>query len=199
MEGAFDAIVLAGGAGKRMGGRDKALIDVGGVPLLDRALAAVEGADTIVVVGPSRATKTPAVRFVREEPRGSGPAAAMLRGLEEVTNPVVLVIAVDAPFAASALPRVLAVLPDHDAAMLVDETGRRQPLIAAYLTESLRRRNASGPWRNRSVFDLVEGLRVAEVSAVDLESLDCDTPDDVQRARSADLGASTEARAPLPE
>ena len=47
------AIVLAGGAGRRLGGADKAALDVGGRTLLERALAAVSGVPT-VVVGPAR-------------------------------------------------------------------------------------------------------------------------------------------------
>ena len=183
----FDAIVLAGGAGRRMGGADKAMLDVGGVSLLDRAFAAVEGAGTIVVVGPDRPTPQPDshVKFVLEEPAGSGPAAAVMRGLAEVTNPAVVVVAVDAPFAASAVPRLLAALPGHEAAMLVDDTGRRQPLLAAYATDALRRRDAAGPWVNRSVRDLVDGLAVIDVQPVGDEWLDVDTPDDARRAQAA--------------
>lgn len=188
----FDAIVLAGGAGRRMGGADKAMLEVGGVSLLERALAAVDGAGTIVVVGPHRPTlrSHSAVKFVRETPAGCGPAAAVMRGLADVTNPVVVVIAVDAPFAASAVPRLLAALPGHDAAMceaamLIDDTGRRQPLLAAYATEALRHRNAAGPWANRSVHDLVDGLAVVDVQPVGDEWLDVDTPDDARRARAA--------------
>ncbi|WP_438949006.1 NTP transferase domain-containing protein, partial [Streptomyces harbinensis] len=36
----FDAIVLAGGAARRLGGADKAAVTVGGRPLLDRVLDA---------------------------------------------------------------------------------------------------------------------------------------------------------------
>jgi molybdenum cofactor guanylyltransferase len=47
-------IVLAGGAGRRMGGLDKALVRVGGVALLDRVLAAARPVcDRLVVVGPA--------------------------------------------------------------------------------------------------------------------------------------------------
>jgi len=40
----FDAVVLAGGAGRRLGGVDKALVEVGGQDLLTRVLGAVAGA-----------------------------------------------------------------------------------------------------------------------------------------------------------
>lgn len=47
------AIVLAGGAGSRLGGVDKATLELDGVALLDRALAALDGLP-VVVVGPPR-------------------------------------------------------------------------------------------------------------------------------------------------
>ncbi|MEU9382801.1 NTP transferase domain-containing protein, partial [Streptomyces sp. NPDC048279] len=41
---AYDAIVLAGGAARRLGGADKPSVRVGGRPLLDRVLTACAGA-----------------------------------------------------------------------------------------------------------------------------------------------------------
>jgi molybdopterin-guanine dinucleotide biosynthesis protein A len=180
----FDAIVLAGGAARRMGGADKALLEVGGRSLLERALEAVAGATATIVVGPVRDTRR-TVTFVREDPPGCGPAAAVMRGVAEAASPVVVVLAVDVPFAASAVPRLLAAVSGYDAAMLVDETGRRQPLIAAYQVKPLRGRAADRPWADRSMRALIEGLSVAEVAAVGDEPLDCDTPADLERAASA--------------
>lgn len=47
----YDAVVLAGGAAKRLGGADKPGLTVGGLALLDRVLVACRGARTTVVVG----------------------------------------------------------------------------------------------------------------------------------------------------
>jgi molybdopterin-guanine dinucleotide biosynthesis protein A len=186
---AFDAIVLAGGAGRRMGdplGTDKALLEVGGVRLLDRVLAAVGDAERIVVVGPRRPTSR-SVLWTIEEPAGSGPAAAIVQGLSLVSAPVVVVIAADVPFAATAVPRLLEALLGgaDDAAMLVDEGGRRQPLVAAYRAASLARRTAGQDWSGRSVHSLIEGLKVSSIRALGAESLDCDTPEQLAQARSA--------------
>ena len=184
----FDALILAGGAGRRLAGADKAELDVGGIRLLDRAVDAVAGAGTIVVVGPRRPIEASApaekIVFTRERPAGSGPAAAVMHGLALVTRPIVMVVAVDVPFAAAAVPRLLAALlaeTDCAAAMAVDGSGRRQPLLAAYRTSSLRDR--AGDWTNQSVHALVAPLRVVEVTAEASEALDCDTPDDLERAR----------------
>ncbi|MCM3926296.1 NTP transferase domain-containing protein, partial [Frankia sp. AiPs1] len=55
------ALVLAGGAAHRLGGRDKPAVVVGGTTLLDRVLAAVAGAgiERVVIVGPRRQLAAP--------------------------------------------------------------------------------------------------------------------------------------------
>ncbi|GAA3742586.1 hypothetical protein GCM10022225_27640 [Plantactinospora mayteni] len=76
----FAAVVLAGGAARRMGGADKPALPVGGRPMVDRVLAAVADADLRVVVGPTG--DLPAgVRATREQPPGGGPVAAVAAGL----------------------------------------------------------------------------------------------------------------------
>jgi hypothetical protein len=93
----FDAVVLAGGASRRMG-QDKTTLYVGGLTLLDRVLASVAGAGRVVVVGPQRPVarevvvgpQRPVAREVvwaLEEPPGAGPVAALAAGLPHVTAP----------------------------------------------------------------------------------------------------------------
>ncbi len=185
----FDALVLAGGAGQRMGdprGTDKAGLDVGGVTLLDRVLAAAVDAQRCVVVGPRRPTAR-AVTFTIEEPAGSGPAAAIVHGLSMVRARIVVVLAADMPFAATAVPKLIDALAggQADAAMVVDDSGRRQPLLAAYQSDALRRCADGRDWRGASVRALTEGLTVVEVVAVGDEALDCDTPEQLTAAREA--------------
>jgi molybdopterin-guanine dinucleotide biosynthesis protein A len=198
---AFDAIVLAGGASSRMGSgtpdqaldkptdkpTDKAVLDVGGVRLLDRVLAAVAGAEQTIVVGPRRPTNRPVV-FTSEEPPGSGPAAAIVHGLDRITASIVVILAADVPFAATAVPKLIAALTGQahaDAAMLVDESGHRQLLIAAYRVDALRRNAAGHDWLGASVRRLTGGLAVIEVAAAEFEALDCDTPEQLARARES--------------
>jgi molybdopterin-guanine dinucleotide biosynthesis protein A len=185
----YDAIIVAGGAGRRLGGADKALAVVGADRLLDRALAAVPAAGRIVVVGPPRPVEAH-VLFTVEDPPGAGPAAAVAHAVRFATAGVVVVLAVDLPFAATAVPRLLARLPGHDAAMLVDATGTRQPLLAAYRTRVLKSRADEQPWANRAVRALVEPFAIADVPAVADEALDCDTADDLARAQAAARGSA---------
>lgn len=180
----FDAIIVAGGAGERLGGVDKALVTVGAHTLLERALDAVHDASRVIVVGPPRPIDTRAT-FTQEQPPGSGPAAAVAHAVRLVSEAVVVVLAVDVPFATAAVLRLLAAVDGHEAAMLLDTGGRRQPLIAAYRTTALRARADEADWVNRSVRALVEPFDVVDVPGAADEALDCDTADDVARANRA--------------
>ncbi|MEU6271275.1 NTP transferase domain-containing protein [Streptomyces populi] len=93
----YDAVVLAGGAARRLGGEDKPGVRVGGRRLLDRVLAACADATRTVVVADPRSTARP-VEWAREDPPGGGPLAALDAGLRHTAAPYVLVLSADLPF-----------------------------------------------------------------------------------------------------
>ncbi|MFD5631680.1 DUF6457 domain-containing protein [Streptomyces sp. NPDC127072] len=93
----YDAVVLAGGAARRLGGVDKPAVRVGGRALLDRVLAACADASNTVVVADPRPTARP-VLWAREDPPGGGPVAALDAGLRHITAEYVVVLSADLPF-----------------------------------------------------------------------------------------------------
>jgi len=104
----WDAVVLAGGQGRRLGGVDKAAVTVGGRSLLDRVLGALAAVSPpvgrIVVVGPERPGLVEGgVVLAREKPPGGGPVAGVAAGLAHVHAPLVAVLAVDMPFLSAAV------------------------------------------------------------------------------------------------
>ena len=179
----YDAVVLAGGGGRRLGGVDKPGLEVDGRTLLDRVLAAVADAGTVVVVGPVRPTVRPVV-WAREDPPGGGPAAALAAGLLLVTAPSVVVLAADLPFldtATVALLRERAA--GSDGALLVDDDGRDQVLTSCWTTARLRER-ATGDLAGAPLRALLRGLEPVRLPAPDPRAVqDVDTPDDLARAR----------------
>lgn len=184
----FDAVVLAGGSGSRLGGVDKALVQVGGQAMLTRVLTAVVGAQRIVCVGPRRDIDV-AVTWCREEPAGGGPVAAVAAAMPFLTAEVVLLVAVDMPFVDLAAVRSLVpAVGDLDGACAVDDVGRAQPLLAAYrrdrLADALGRLGEPGGQRVR---DLVAGLRLQRVP-VGVAATDCDTAEDLRAARARAMG-----------
>jgi molybdopterin-guanine dinucleotide biosynthesis protein A len=181
----YDAVVLAGGAGRRLGGQHKPALRVGGVSMLDRVLAACRGAAETVVVGPTRPTSRP-VRWTRELPPGGGPVAAIAAGLAWCRAPLLLVLAADLPFLDSGtLERLVAAARCRDGAVLLDADGRVQPLLAAYQRHALEQALAGlGEPANRSVRRLVAGLELARLSDPGQVAFDCDSWADLMRARS---------------
>ncbi|MGW0281818.1 NTP transferase domain-containing protein [Streptomyces sp. NPDC003236] len=186
----YDAVVLAGGAARRLSGADKPAVRVGGRALLDRVLTACAGAATTVVVAGARPTARP-VRWAREEPSGGGPVAALAAGLRLTTAAYTVVLSADLPFLeAATLERLLAALRDTgaDGALLTDAEGRDQPLVAAYRTAALRRELAAlaagyGGLTGLPLRRLTGALELTRVPDP-LASFDCDTWDDIADARA---------------
>ncbi|MGV9321355.1 NTP transferase domain-containing protein [Streptomyces sp. NPDC003660] len=195
----YDAVVLAGGGARRLGGADKPGVQVGGRALLDRVLDACADAATTVVVADPRATVRP-VRWAREEPPGAGPVAALDAGLRLSTAEYAVVLSADLPFLGTdTVHRLLAALRDGDAdgAMLTDDDGRDQPLVAAYRTASLRGALAdlatehaehAEPTEHRGLTGLplrrlTAALRLTRLTDP-LASFDCDTWEDIAHARA---------------
>ena len=175
------AILLAGGAGSRLGGVDKAEVRLDGRTLLDRALEALAGLD-VVVVGPPR--DLPGVRVVRETPPRSGPAAAVVAGLAALPDAEeVLLLAVDLPRLPEALPLLLAADVGPDGVVVVDEDARRQWLLGRYRAEALlAAAGALGEPADLPLRALLGGLDLARLRLPSGLELDVDTVADARRA-----------------
>ncbi|QSS91794.1 DUF6457 domain-containing protein [Streptomyces sp. M54] len=188
---AYDVIVLAGGAAKRLGGADKPGLRVGGRALLDRVLSACADAAVTVVVGGRRATARPVV-WTREVPEGGGPLAALGAGLRMTTAERVLVLSADLPFLGRGTVDALLTAagePGREGALCTDPDGRDQPLVAAYRAEPLRRELALIATEHGSLAGLPLRLLTAELDLARIgagpdASFDCDTWDDIAAARA---------------
>ncbi|CAM5699191.1 NTP transferase domain-containing protein [Streptomyces fumanus] len=187
---AYDAVVLAGGAARRLGGADKPGVRVGGRALLDRVLTACAGASVTVVVADPRPTARPVV-WAREEPPGAGPLAAFAAGLRHTTAEYVVALSADLPFLrARTVGRLLSSLAASpaDGVVLTDADGRDQPLVAAYRAAAVRRGLAAlsggeAGLTGLPLRELTAGLSLVRVPDA-VSSFDCDTWDDVATARA---------------
>jgi molybdenum cofactor guanylyltransferase len=180
------AVVLCGGAGRRFGG-DKTSARLGRHSVLDHLLAGLPEEWPVLCVGPERPTMRP-VAWVREEPSGGGPVAALAAALPQVRTPLVVLLGGDMPYAGPAATRLAARLeyvsggPTREAVAALDGDGRVQPLLAAYRTEALRRvvppDGAGVP-----LMRVLDALRVEVVPVPAPGALDVDTPADLEAAR----------------
>ena len=123
--------VLAGGASRRMGSA-KATLDLGGRPLLEYALAAVQGAGLEPVVVAKRDSPLPPLAVPRwEEPAEPvHPLTGIIAALQAAGDRPVLAVACDMPFVTAEL---VADLAGHTAPLVVPEAdGRLHPLLARW-------------------------------------------------------------------
>ncbi|WP_040797884.1 molybdenum cofactor guanylyltransferase, partial [Nocardia higoensis] len=188
-----DAIVLAGGRASRMGGVDKPGLVIGGRSMLDAALAAVAGCARTVVVGPPRPNLAPQIRQVREAPAGSGPVAAIEAGLAELGGSgaaLVAVLAADMPFlTAEAIDELCerATRSGADAVFAADSDGRPQYLVGVWRRSALRAAlDGLDSVVNQPMKAIVPArTEIVELSgAVQASLADCDTPEELRRARA---------------
>lgn len=177
----YAAVIVAGGAGRRLSGMDKPAIEIGGRSLLARAVAAVADASDIVVVGPERPLDR-AVTWTREDPPGTGPLAALAAGLAAL-GPAdeVVVLAADLPNVTPVTVRRLRAalgIGGPAGAVLVDGDGRRQWLLGVWRRDALQQAIPQDP-ANKGIGRTLGALPLVEVPAEAGEAADVDTPADL--------------------
>lgn len=183
----YTALVLAGGRAARLGGRAKPQLEVGGRPMLARVLASVADAERRIVVGPPQPVPDDVV-VLREAPPGGGPVAALRAGLPSVETDVVALLAGDLPFLTGALVTELRAGLTDDGVLVVDDTGHDQFLLGVWRTAALRRvvPGDDGPTSLRRLLAPLTAtrLRPSVPPGSPPPWLDCDTPEDLARARA---------------
>ena len=185
----FDAIILAGGRGSRLGGVEKAGIVLAGDRLIDRAVtAAVQaGAVRVIVVGPEHQAPG-ATHTVREDPPFSGPLPAIIAGLTRVHAEHVMLLACDIVNPGPVCELLARHRPQNresTGVVLRDVDGYPQWLASMHRTRTLRAAAAeiedASDERLRRIFSY---SKLEFVRASPRLTRDIDTPDDLQWARS---------------
>lgn len=196
--------ILAGGASSRMG-RDKALLELGGVPLIvctARLVASVVGPAT--VIGDSAAFRSLGLRTIVDDWPGAGPLGGIATALRASGAPWSLVVACDLPYLTRpwleyAVARALASQADAVIPMNVSGT---EPLCALYhqrAEPSIRNALLTG---NRKVKNAVEDLRVEIIEPSEWKAFDSEgylfknmnAPSDYEEARARLDGGADPAK-----
>ncbi len=181
-------VLLTGGTGRRLGGADKALLDLSGTSTIDHVLGRIPSEVPVVVAGPPIPTSRP-VQFRQEDPPLGGPVAGIAAALAAVDTPVTCVLAVDMPWAAALLPQLMDELlaGTADVVIPVDPDGRAQHLCAAWRTARLRAAMSALPAvRDAPIRALLADVNVLEwavpVNVAD-DLADIDDADSLAEAR----------------
>lgn len=184
---AFDAVIVAGGRGSRLGGVAKPGLSLGGRRLLDIALAAASDARRVVVVGDLAVPE--GVLLTREDPPWGGPVAGVEAGLAALADhaPWTLLLAADLPDAEAAVAELLAAASSPaaqaaDGVCLLDATGRLQWLLGVYRTDAVAGRMAARAAEGfTAMYRLLEPLDLVGVVPRAASVADVDTPEDAAR------------------
>ncbi|HSP91241.1 MAG TPA: molybdenum cofactor guanylyltransferase [Vicinamibacterales bacterium] len=200
------AAILAGGRARRLDGRDKSRIVIGGRTILERQLDALRRlVPRIVIVAnePERFADA-GVPVLADALPGTGSLGAIYTAIADAAGPV-LVVACDMPFVtAPFLARVIDAGRDADVAIPRGHDGY-QPLCANYAP------SCAGPVRARiergalQVVGLLTDVRVREIGPAEIAPFDPDgllllnvnTADDLARAERAAGARDAAHRSPI--
>jgi molybdenum cofactor guanylyltransferase len=135
----FSAVILAGGKSSRMG-RDKAWLEVRGQSLLARQIQLVRdsGAREVFISGRAGMDYSEfGCRVLQDRLLEAGPLGGVARALEEVTTPLLLVLAVDMPRITAGLLQRLLLSCEECVGVVPRVGGNIEPLAAFYPKLSL--------------------------------------------------------------
>jgi molybdenum cofactor guanylyltransferase len=176
--------ILAGGAGRRIGG-SKATVKLRGRPMIEYPLAAVQGALADVVVIAKADTELPNLPGVTiwiEPTLPQHPLVGILHALALADGREVLICAADMPFVSTELIGLIAAADAGQAlAVLAAQGGAMHPLLGRYLPEAAEQLGAAGP--DVALREAVGALspRLLEVEDPD-ELFNVNAPDDLLQA-----------------
>jgi len=134
----FSAVILAGGKSTRMG-RDKSLIEIDGVPMIERVYRTLSPLfpEVIIVTNTPDLYATIPCRTVADIYPGAGSIAGVHAGLAAASNDRVFVVACDMPHLSPPLIREICHLSEgYEAAIPYSDTGF-EPLHAVYSRSAL--------------------------------------------------------------
>ncbi|MDI4647167.1 molybdenum cofactor guanylyltransferase [Cohnella sp. F6_2S_P_1] len=186
------AVVLCGGAGRRMGAR-KELLDFNGEPLLFRlcrSLSNIARQLTVVTDVKREYDFLPReVRVIADQVADFGPVAGICAGMAASSFPLQLVVACDYPLAGPqvwrALADTLALHPEADA-VLPEVGGKLHPLCALYRSRTLATWQAALDGGNKRVMAATERMRIVSWVPEDGATnalMNMNTPEDYRLAK----------------
>jgi molybdopterin-guanine dinucleotide biosynthesis protein A len=186
------AAIVAGGRATRLGGANKAALDIGGARIIDRQIAALgQVTDSILIVAAdARPYEDLGVPVVPDIIAGKGALGGIYTAIVSAPGDRTLVVACDLPFLPPALLRRLTSASSADVVIPRGQRGY-EPLCAVYA------KSCAAPIRARiergdlKASILPQGVRIEEIGPEALATYDPDgllfvnvnTPHDYERAK----------------
>jgi molybdenum cofactor guanylyltransferase len=186
--------ILAGGQSSRMG-RDKALLELGGVPLVLHMARLLEPrVAPVTIIGPPERYTALGLHAVPDDRTGLGPLGGLATALRVSQHEWNLVVGCDLPYLTREwLDWLMARALDSTADALVPESARGlEPLCAMYRTRCLATFTAALDRGERKLTDVVARLALERITATQWKPFDAsgtlfrnmNTPAGYQQARA---------------
>lgn len=201
------ALILAGGAAQRMGGRQKALLRLEDRTFLSRLQEALSGfEEKLISVRDETLIAGSGFVSVFDQVSDRGPLEGLRCALRACRSDGLIVVPCDVPFFTAELAAALAAAGEgYDAVVCRDRSGHLHPLCAMYAKSCLpvmEEMAAQGNYRILGVFDRVNGtvLDMNDVGLPDDLLTNVNDPQTLEalRDRSAGADGSPESRALRP-
>jgi molybdopterin-guanine dinucleotide biosynthesis protein A len=192
-------LVLAGGLARRMGGGDKARLEIGGSTILDRVLATLSGQCVDIIINangnPERFADTGCVVVPDNVPDHPGPLAGILAGLDWLAKQDtgvewILSVPGDCPFLPDDLVERLHLARRKmgtGVPLACARSGEwRHPVVGLWplaLRENLRKSLVDDDLRKIEVWTAQHGVAIADWPAEPVDPFfNVNTPEDAERA-----------------
>lgn len=177
--------VLTGGSSRRMG-RDKALIEIDGEPMVDRVGAVLERAGCIRVVAVGPASLAGRLQHIDDLYPGEGPLGGILTAFSALANEaeLVCVLACDLPsLDAVTINKLLHVAREGDSPSAFDvvmaRTDRLEPLCAIWSRRCAPTLQSAFDDGQRAIHAVLQSLTVTAVQVAPAALHNVNTPDDL--------------------
>ena len=153
------AIILAGGDARRMGGRDKGEIELGGARLFDLVLERLAPQAGKIIISGTHDYGSGLEVMPDHKVGPKGPSAALLAMTKLYPNTQFLTVPVDGPFFPADIYDRLA----GDTSAIASGPERDHPTFAFWETEPLAKLFASSPQTNWPLMEITEKLGARRV------------------------------------
>lgn len=139
----IDAVILAGGMARRMGGNDKGLVELNDQPMIKHAIDRIKPQVKQILINANRNQDRYAefgYPVLSDEDSGYlGPLAGMITALGQTQADYLMVVPCDCPLLPTDLvPRMLAAIEAQGAEMAVASDGKREQPVVLLMKPALR-------------------------------------------------------------
>ena len=187
-------VIQAGGRSTRMGGRPKALMELGGRPIVERVLAAVAPAvdDLLLVTNTPDLYASLGLPMVADVYPDAGSLGGIYSGLKAAPGEAAFTVACDMPFLHPAVVRLVVARAGEADVVIPRVGGQLETLHACYAKSCLphiEERILAGRLKIVGFFERVRVVEIAEAEVARhrdpaIVFMNVNTPEELERARA---------------